>query len=109
MYSAGALASVMVHGPAVCEHCIVTAQLQPSRKPKREPLSEAEQAALFKAAQEWEAWLDARETSAPEGFIAARRTGMQCFRSFSKLNTLGRVGVCHCTCKRLTSDVLDVR
>ncbi len=69
----------MVHGPAVCEHCIATAQLQPGRKPKREPLSEPELAALFKAVQEWEAWLSACETSAPEGFIAARRTGMQGF------------------------------
>ena len=72
---AGALASVMVHGPAVCEHCIATAQLQASRRPKREPLSQPELAALFQAVQEWEAWLQARETSAPEGFIAARRTG----------------------------------
>ncbi len=77
--SAGALASVMVHGPAVCEHCIATAQLQPGRKPKREPLSEPELAALFRAVQEWEAWLSACETSAPEGFIAARRTGVQSF------------------------------
>ena len=81
MCSAGALGSVMVHGPAVCEHCIATAQLQPGRKPKREPLSEPELAALFKAVQEWEAWLSACETSAPEGFIAARSTGMQSLMS----------------------------
>ena len=69
------LGSVVVHGPAVCEHCITTAQLQAGRKPKQAPLSEPEQAALFKAVKEWEAWLDACETSAPEGFIAAKRTG----------------------------------
>ena len=69
------LGSVVVHGPAVCEHCIATAQLQAGRKPKQAPLSEPEQAALFKAVKEWEAWLDACEASAPEGFIAAKRTG----------------------------------
>jgi hypothetical protein len=66
---------VVVHGPAVCEHCIASAQLQAGRKPKQAPLSEPEQAALFKAVKEWEAWLDACEASAPEGFIAAKGTG----------------------------------
>ncbi len=67
----------MVHGPAVCEHCITTAQLLAGRKPKKDPLSEAELAALFKAVKEWESWLDACEISAPEGFITAKRTGEQ--------------------------------
>ena len=67
---------MVVHGPAVCEHCILTAQLQPSRKPRRDALGEPEQKALFEAVKQWESWLDACETSAPEGFIAAKRTGL---------------------------------
>ena len=67
---------MVVHGPAVCEHCILTAQLHPGRKPKRESLGEPEQKALYTAVKQWESWLDACETSAPEGFIAAKRTGL---------------------------------
>jgi hypothetical protein len=74
-HCAGVLGGVVVHGPAVCEHCIATAQLQVGRKPKQAPLSAPEQAALLKAVKEWEAWLDACDTSAPEGFITAKRSG----------------------------------
>ncbi|CAK0786952.1 hypothetical protein CVIRNUC_010166 [Coccomyxa viridis] len=70
----GALATVVVHGPAVCEHCILTAQLHPGRKPRKDSLGEPELKALFTAVKQWESWLDACETSAPEGFIAAKRT-----------------------------------
>ena len=67
---------MVVHGPAVCEHCILTAQLQPGRKPRKDALGEPELKALFTAVKQWESWLDACETSAPEGFIAAKRTGL---------------------------------
>ena len=75
-FCAGALATVVVHGPAVCLHCILTAQLQPGRKPRRDSLDKPELEALFRAVKQWESWLDACETSAPEGFIAAKRTGV---------------------------------
>ena len=67
---------MVVHGPAVCEHCILTAQLHPGRKPRKDSLGEPELKALFTAVKQWESWLDACETSAPEGFIAAKRTGL---------------------------------
>ena len=67
---------MVVHGPAVCEHCILTAQLQAGRGPRRDSLGEPEQKALYTAVKQWESWLDACETSAPEGFIAAKRTGL---------------------------------
>lgn len=77
---------MVVHGPAVCEHCVLTAQLQAGRKPKKDPLGEPELDALFQAVKQWEAWLDACETSAPEGFIAAKRTGtiLHLFALFQK-------------------------
>ena len=83
--SAGALASVMVHGPAVCEHCIAPQHsCSPAGSQSGSPSAKPELAALFRAVQEWEAWLSACETSAPEGFIAARRTGMENTRSSEK-------------------------
>ncbi len=63
------------YGPALCEHCILLAGLRPTRKPKAEPLGEAERAALLAGVHQWEAWLDACETSAPEGFISFKRAG----------------------------------
>ncbi|CAL8464758.1 g4293 [Coccomyxa elongata] len=71
----GALASVVPYGPALCEHCILLAGLRPTRKPKAEPLGEAERAALLAGVRQWEAWLDACVTSAPEGFISFKRAG----------------------------------
>ncbi|BDA50353.1 probable nuclear export mediator factor Nemf [Coccomyxa sp. Obi] len=71
----GALASVVPYGPALCEHCILLAGLRPTRKPKAEPLGAAERTALLAGVRQWEAWLDACETSAPEGFISFKRTG----------------------------------
>lgn len=74
-FCAGALATVVPYGPALCEHCILLAGLRPTRKPKAEPLSAAEASALLGGVRQWEAWLDACETSAPKGFISFKRTG----------------------------------
>ncbi len=63
------------YGPALSEHCILLAGLRPTRKPKAEPLEAAERAVLMAGVRQWEAWLDACETSAPEGFISFKRTG----------------------------------
>lgn len=65
----GVLASVLPYGPQVADHCILLAGLAQTRKPKAEALSEEEAAALFGGVQRWQAWLDACETKAPEGFI----------------------------------------
>ena len=65
------------YGPALCEHCILKAALQPSRKPAAAPLKAEERSALFAAVQAWEAWLDKCETAAPEGFITVKRAGVQ--------------------------------
>ena len=40
-----------------------------------EPLTEAQQGALLSALRSWENWLEARETSAPQGFIVYRPAG----------------------------------
>lgn len=71
----GALASVLPYGPALAEHCVLLAGLAPGRKPKQEPLSGAEGDAVFGGAQAWEAWLEACETAAPEGFITLKGSG----------------------------------
>ena len=65
----GALASALPYGPQVAEHCVLLAGLQHTRKPKAQPLSDAEAEALFKGTQQWQAWLDACEDKAPEGVI----------------------------------------
>lgn len=51
------------------------AGLDPGRKPRAAPLGTEEQAALLQGVRSWEAWLDACETSAPQGFIAAQPAG----------------------------------
>ena len=51
------------------------AGLDPGRKPRAAPLGEEEQAALLQGVRSWEAWLDACETSAPQGFIATQPAG----------------------------------
>ena len=60
---------MLPYGPQVADHCILLAGLAPSRKPAADTLGEAEAAALFSGVQRWQAWLDACETKAPEGFI----------------------------------------
>lgn len=77
LFISGALGSVVPYGPALCEHCLLNAELQPSRKPANAPLSPEERSALFAAIQSWEAWLDGCETAAPEGFITVKRAGGQ--------------------------------
>ncbi|EIE22903.1 hypothetical protein COCSUDRAFT_16391 [Coccomyxa subellipsoidea C-169] len=69
----GALASVVPYGPALSEHCTLLAGLRPTRKPKADPLCEEERTALLGGVRHWEAWLDACETAAPEGFISLKR------------------------------------
>ena len=68
---------MLPYGPALAEHCILLAGLQPGRKPRAQPLSTEEAQALFEGAGRWEAWLDACESSAPEGFITLKRAGAE--------------------------------
>ncbi len=80
-YPAGALASVVPYGPALSEHCTLLAGLRPTRKPKADPLCEEERTALLGGVRQWEAWLDACETAAPEGFISLKRpAGAHCIQ-----------------------------
>ena len=80
---AGALGSVLPYGPALCEHCVRTAGLDPGRRPRAEPLGERELNALLGGVRAWEAWLDACETAAPAGFIATRLIGAATDRNWS--------------------------
>lgn len=41
-----------------------------------EPLNEDQQAGLLSALRTWEAWIESRETVAPEGFIVYRAAGL---------------------------------
>lgn len=71
----GALATVLPYGPVLSEHCVRGAGLDPGRKPRAAPLGAEEQAALLQGVRSWEAWLDACEMSAPQGFIATQPAG----------------------------------
>ena len=66
---------MLQYGPVLSEHCVRVAGLDPGRNPRAAPLDAGEQAALLQGVRSWEAWLDACETSAPEGFIATRPAG----------------------------------
>lgn len=92
---AGALASVVPYGPALSEHCILLAELRPTRKVKAEPLTEAERASLLGGVRQWEAWLDNCETSAPEGFISLKRPGAQRPPCVRILSSRGVLQSCH--------------
>jgi hypothetical protein len=85
---AGALGSVLPYGPALCEHCVRTAGLDPGRRPRAEPLGECELDALLGGVRAWEAWLDACEAAAPAGFIATRRVGAATDRSWGPLRAV---------------------
>lgn len=64
------------YGPAVVDHCILTAGLGPQQLVKQSALSPGQQQALLAAVLGWEAWLDDCETRAPRGYITYRRAGV---------------------------------
>ena len=66
---------MLPYGPVLSEHCVRVAGLDPGRRPRADPLGAEEQAALLQGVRSWEAWLDACETSAPQGFIATQAAG----------------------------------
>ncbi|KAL3145238.1 hypothetical protein ABBQ32_000984 [Trebouxia sp. C0010 RCD-2024] len=69
----GALNMALPYGPAVVDHCILTAGLGPQQLVKQSALSPGQQQALLAAVLGWEAWLDDCETRAPKGYITYRR------------------------------------
>lgn len=64
------------YGPAVADHCILSAGLSPHQLLKTQPLSPDQRQGLLAAVQSWEKWLDDCETQAPKGYITYRRAGM---------------------------------
>ena len=64
------------YGPAVVDHCILTAGLLPQQLVKQAALSTDQQQGLLTAVQGWEKWLDDCETQAPQGYITYRRAGV---------------------------------
>ena len=73
--SAGALNTALPYGPAVVDHCILTAGLPPQQLVKQAALSPDQQQGLLTAVLGWEKWLDDCETQAPKGYITYRRAG----------------------------------
>ena len=72
---AGVLASVLPYGPALSEHCIMQAGLEPGRSPTQQPVSAAELEQLMSSVRGWEAWLDGLKDTAPKGYIAYKAAG----------------------------------
>ena len=73
---AGALNVALPYGPAVADHCILSAGLSPQHLLKAQALSPAQRQELLAAVQAWEKWLDDCETQAPKGYITYRRAGV---------------------------------
>lgn len=73
--SAGALNSALPYGPAVADHCILSAGLQTQQQLKASPLTAEQQQGLLEAVQAWERWLDDCDVRAPKGYITYRRAG----------------------------------
>ena len=73
---AGALNVALPYGPAVADHCILSAGLSPHHLLKTQPLTPDQRQGLLAAVQSWEKWLDDCETRAPKGYITYRRAGV---------------------------------
>ena len=73
--AAGAVGKALPFGPQTAEHCILGADLQPSRKPAAQPLEEAEVKLLMDKIGAWEAWLKRCETDVPKGYIFSKEPG----------------------------------
>ncbi|KAK9805687.1 hypothetical protein WJX72_012021 [[Myrmecia] bisecta] len=71
----GVLSSIHPYGPAVSDHCILTAKLEPGRLVQAQPLSQEEAIALRAGIRSWEQWLDDCERRPPEGFITLKQAG----------------------------------
>ena len=78
---AGILAGILPYGPALSEHCILGAGLEPGHSPSHQPLSSAELEQLMASVRGWEAWLDHLKETPPKGYIAYKpggaRSGMR--------------------------------
>ena len=72
---AGAVGKALPFGPQTAEHCILGANLLPSRKPAAQPLEQAEIRTLFGKIEAWEAWLRGCESSVPQGYIYSTGAG----------------------------------
>jgi len=77
--AAGALNVALPYGPAVADHCILSAGLSPQQQLKAKPLGPDQRQGLLAAVQAWEKWLDDCESQAPKGYITYRRAGTVSF------------------------------
>ncbi|KAL0046515.1 hypothetical protein WJX82_002614 [Trebouxia sp. C0006] len=69
----GALNVALPYGPAVVDHCVLSAGLSPQQQLKAKPLGPDQRQGLLAAVQAWEKWLDDCESQAPKGYITYRR------------------------------------
>lgn len=73
--SAGVLTALIPSGPALAEHCILTAKLDPKRDIRAEPLSAEEQAALLEGVRGMEQWFEDSDAQPPPGYIFYKPAG----------------------------------
>ncbi|KAK9841572.1 hypothetical protein WJX74_008143 [Apatococcus lobatus] len=66
----GTLASILPYGPALSEHCILQAGLEPGRSPSQQPVSAGELEQLMTSVRGWEGWLDGLKDTPPKGYIS---------------------------------------
>lgn len=67
------ISDLVPYGPAVAEHCCLSAGLQPQHPVSQQPLTEQQVDELFAAVQQFEAWLASLDQAAvAEGYIAAQ-------------------------------------
>lgn len=67
------ISDLVPYGPAVAEHCCLSAGLQPQHPLAQQPLTEEQISAMFAAVQQFEAWLASLDQGAvADGYIAAQ-------------------------------------
>ncbi len=81
MIIAGILATILPYGPALSEHCVLGAGLEPGRNPAQQQVSPEELERLIEAVRGWEAWLDRLKDTPPKGYISYKAGGETLFCS----------------------------
>lgn len=72
---AGAMADVLPYGPAIIEHCLSLAGLDPALRPKAQPLTAEQRSALLHAIRQLESWFGSLDSTVPEGLITTVAAG----------------------------------
>ena len=100
---AGVLATILPYGPALSEHCILQAKLEPGRSPNQQPVSAGELEQLMASVRSWEAWLDSLKDTAPKGYISYKPAGDLTITCPSKQCTSMHSPSCGVWCAQISS------